>query len=544
MGYDYVIVGAGSAGCVLAHRLSEDPQTRVCLLEAGPRDRSPLIRIPFGIVGLMRSRRLNWAYWSEPQPRLHGRRLFWPRGRTLGGSSAINAMCYTRGHPADYQAWAAAGNPGWGWSDLLPYFRRSERNSRGADRYHGDGGPLWVSDPLQPNPLSLAFVEAAVAAGHRRNEDFNGACQEGVGLYQLMQERGRRCSNAYAYLRPALSRPNLTVITGAHVGAIRLAGGRAIGVDYRRGAVAAHARAEAEVLLAAGAVNSPQILQLSGVGPADELRRHGLAVAVDLPGVGGNLQDHLDIAVSCAASSRVGISLAPAYYGRGLRAGMNYLLGRPGEWNSNAAEAGGFSRSGPQAPRPDLQFHFLPVIEEQHGLDLSATARGFGYTLRVCDLQPQSRGRIRLGSADPSAAPLIDPNYLAAPRDLSRLLAGLKQAREILAAAPFAQHRRRERRPGAELGDDQALTEYIRAHAETIYHPVGTCAMGKGPQAVVDAELRVHGVEGLRVVDASIMPSQISGNTNAAVTAIAERAADLIRGHRPLPPDCEDSIHG
>lgn len=526
---DYIIVGGGSAGCVLANRLSADPAVTVCLLEAGPSDWHPLIRVPMGITGMMRSRRFNWAYYTEPQPRLDGRRLFWPRGRTLGGSSAINAMCYTRGQPADYDAWEADGADGWNWAALLPFFRSSERFADGADAWHGADGPLSVESLRSVNPLSHAFIEAAVHAGHPANGDFNGAEQSGFGLYHVMQEGGRRCSNAWAYLRPVLERPNLEVITGAHVQALELDGARVTGVRYRRRGRERVLQADCEVLLAAGAVNTPQILQLSGIGDAGELESAGVIVRHDLPGVGANLQDHLDVSVIWHSRDRRGLSFHPSYLPRGARAVWEYVRHRGGELCSNVAEAGGFLRSRSDCATPDLQMHFIPGIEDHHGLDLRRTFAGYGYTLRTCHLRPASRGRVGLYSADPSVPPRIDPNYLAEPEDLERLVDGLEHARDILAAPPMRSIGDAELDPGSGFQGREALRRYVAARAETIYHPVGTCRMGRDDASVVDAALRVHGIDGLRIVDASVFPRLVSGNTNAPVTAVAERAAELIR---------------
>jgi len=528
MEFDYVIVGAGSAGCALAARLSEDSGASVALLEAGPPDTHPLIHVPFGILWMMHSRRLNWRYFTAPQERLNGRRLFWPRGRTLGGSSSSNAMCYTRGHRGDYDAWRDQGNGGWGYADVLPYFKRAENRERGGSEYHGTGGPLHVAPLRSPNPLALAFVRAAVAAGYRPNDDFSGPEQEGVGLYEVTQVEGERCSAARAYLRPARGRPNLRVITRAQATGILFRGRRAAGVAYRQGAGARTISARREVILCGGAINSPQLLLLSGVGPAAELQTLGIPVIHDLPGVGKNLQDHLDIIVVQACTRPVSYGLTPATALRGLADLVRYLVSRRGMYTTNAAEAGGFIRSAPGEPRPDLQFHFTTAPLSNHGLDVKFLLQQ-GYSLHVCDLRPRSRGEIRLASRNPLAHPVIEPNYLAEPQDLEKLVAGFKAARRILAAAPFDGYRGREILPGPAVQSDDEIRDFIRRKAETIYHPVGTCRMGNDPLSVVDAELRVRGVEGLRVADASIMPLLVAGNTSAPAIMIGEKAADLIR---------------
>lgn len=528
MEFDYVIVGAGSAGCALAARLSEEPNVSVCLLEAGPRDTHPLIRVPFGILWMMHSRTLNWRYWTAPQERLNGRRLFWPRGKTLGGSSSSNAMCYTRGHPADYDAWRELGNPGWGYADLLPYFKRAENRERGETEFHGVGGPLNVAPLRSPNPLSLAFVEAAAAAGHRRNEDFSGPEQEGVGLYEVTQVNGERCSSARAYLRPAATRPNLAVLTRTHATRVLFEGRRATGVAFRQEGAERGVAARREVILSGGAINSPQLLLLSGVGPGAELQALGIPVVHDLPGVGKNLQDHLDVTVVQACTQAVSHGLTPATALRGLAEIVRYLVSRRGMYTTNAAEAGGFVKSAPGEALPDLQFHFTTAPLSNHGLDVKFLLQQ-GYTLHVCDLRPLSRGEIRLAGPDPLAHPRIEPNYLAHPRDLEKLVLGVKAARRILAAPAFDPYRGDEIRPGPGVQSDEEIREFIRRRAETIYHPAGTCRMGGDPLAVVDPELRVRGLEGLRVADASIMPLLVGGNTNAPAIMIGEKAADLIR---------------
>lgn len=524
--YDYLIVGAGSAGCVLANRLSADPDKRVCLIEAGPADTHPLLHMPFGIALLARNRRINWAFETEPEPALHGRRLYWPRGRTLGGSSAINAMIYMRGHPADYEGWAAAaGSDRWGWAQAQRLFLRFERNhAHAAGAHHGDAGELSVSDLRCVNPLSRAFVQAGIEIGLPANADFNGATQEGVGLFQVTQRDGRRWSAARAFLDPARGRANLSVLTGSRVLRVLVEGRRAAGVALAAGML--RLRPGGEVLLCAGAVNSPQLLMLSGIGPAADLAAQGIAVRHDLPEVGRNLQDHLDITIMAAANSSMPIGIAPGALPRALAGTYAYLRRGDGFLTSNVAEAGGFARSDPGRDRPNLQFHFLPAYLRNHGRTVTF---GYGFTLHVCDLLPKSRGRITLASADPAAAPRIFADYLSHPDDLATLLDGLKLGRRLMAAPALAAHTRTEVLPGPGLRSDAELIDDIRARAETIYHPVGTCRMGADQASVVDGELRVRGVEGLRVVDASVMPSLVAGNTNAPTMMIAENAAEMIR---------------
>jgi len=528
--FDYVVVGGGSAGCVLAARLSADADVRVCLLEAGPPDRSPLIHIPAGMVGMMRSKAMNWAYTTEPQPHMDGRRLFWPRGKTLGGSSASNAMIYIRGHASDYDGWAAQGNTGWDYASVLPLFRRAENNERGADAFHGVGGPLNVADLRWHNPLTDRFVESAMRAGFAANPDFNGATQEGVGFYQVTQKDGRRCSAAAGYLTPEVrARPNLTIITGAHATRVLIEGGRATCVEFAERGSKQTVRAERELLLCLGAVNTPHLLLLSGIGPGEEIRRQGLCVVHELPGVGRNLQDHLDVRPMYRENTRLSFSYGLTGLPGHFTATWQYLRGRQGMWSSNFAEAGGFIRSDPSLDRPDLQLHFLPAIIEDHGRKLNFQ---HGFSIHVCQLRPHSRGHIGLKTADPFAAPLIQPNYLAEPEDRAALRRGLEIAREIAATGPLAEVVVDEYVPGYDHKTPTDLDRAVREHGETVYHPVGTTAMGTGPMAVVDPELRVHGIDGLRVVDAGIMPTLIGGNTNAPTIMIAEKAADLVRGRR------------
>jgi choline dehydrogenase len=525
-GADVVVVGAGSAGCVLAARLSEDAGRRVLLLEAGGPDTSPLVRVPLLFSKLFRTRH-DWAYATAPQEHLGERRLFWPRGKLLGGCSSINAMLYVRGHPADYDGWAATGNPGWSFADVLPVFRRSERYHAGASRFHGGDGPLCVSPLRCVNPLSAAFVEAGVAAGLPRNRDFNGPVPDGVGLYEVTQKNGRRHSTAAAFLRPTLRRPNLAVRTHAHVLRVLFEGSRAVGVEYLHGGTRHVARAEG-VVLCGGAVNSPQLLLLSGVGPVDALRRHDIAVVADLPGVGENLQDHPVVGVG--HDCRRPVSLIAA---RQWRHVLHFWLAGRGPLTSPAAEAGAFVRSDSALPTPDLQFHFVPSYFHDHGR-VEPTSHGFGVGVTL--VRPHSRGRVTLASADPLAPPVIDPCYLADPRDGTALVAGLRLARWLLAQAPFDRFRGPETIPGSRRETDADLLTHVRRTLETLYHPAGTCRMGTGPEAVVGPDLRVHGVERLWVADASVMPTVTSGNTNAPSILIGEKAADLIAG-RSHPAD-------
>jgi len=521
--YDYIIVGAGSAGCVLANRLSADPGISVLLLEAGPSDWHPFLHMPAGIAKLVGKKGVNWDYQTAAEPQLGGRSLWWPRGKVLGGSSSINAMCYIRGHARDYDEWAGLGAEGWDWATVLPYFLRSEANTRGAGPWHGGDGPLGVDDLRYTNPLSAAFIEAAGQAGMPGNPDFNGPEQTGFGWYQVTQRNGARCSSAAAYLAPVRKRANLHVATGALAGKVILEGTRATGVAYTHRGRAIQARARREVLLSAGAINSPQLLMLSGIGPAAQLADHGIDVRVDLPGVGENLQDHLDVCTLQCATQRITYDTLFDPW-----VAARYYLQRQGPGTSNIAEAGGFahSRLAPDE-RPDLQFHFVPAQLDDHGRN---RLPGSGYTVHVCGLRPRSRGRLRLASADPQAKAVLEAGYLSDPEryDLAVLLEGLKLSRRILAQPAFAPFRGEELLPGAGVSSDEDLVAYIRRKAETIYHPVGTCRMGHDDTAVVDPQLRVRGVENLRVVDASVMPKLIGGNTNAPTIMIAERASDLV----------------
>jgi choline dehydrogenase len=516
-------VGAGSAGCVLANRLSARPELRVLLLEAGGADRHPLIHMPAGIVMLLGNRLINWRYRTEPEPALDERRLFWPRGRLLGGSSSINAMCYTRGHPQDYDEWAAATTSEWSYAGVLPYFLRSEDHQGGASAYHGTGGPLAVESLRFRNPLSEVFVEAGVAAGLPRNPDFNGQRQEGVGFYEVTQRNGRRCSAATAFLKPVRARRNLTVHTDALVTRILFSGSRAVGVEYRHGTELLQVRAECEVLLSAGTIGSPQLLLLSGIGPAAELEALGIRVTANRAEVGHNLQDHLDFCTVNRCSRPITYDYTRA---QALIVGLRYFLTHSGPGVSNIAEAGAFVRTAlaPDA-RPDVQLHFVPAQLDDHGRN---RLPGHGFTVHACVLRPASRGVITLRSSRPEDRPRIAARYLSAPGDLTVLLEGMRLSREIIAASPFAPFRGAEVFPGETLTTSEELTAIVRRKAETIYHPVGSCRMGRDEAAVVDSELKVRGVEALRVVDASVMPRLIGGNTNAPTMMIAEKAAELL----------------
>ncbi|RBY97995.1 choline dehydrogenase [Blastococcus sp. TF02-8] len=520
--YDVVVVGAGSAGSAVAGRLTEDPSLRVLVLEAGGADRPLEVQIPAALYKVWRTRH-DWNYTTDEQPGLGGRKLFWPRGKLLGGSSSINAMIYIRGARADYDEWAElTGDPSWSYDQVLPLFKRMEDNARGADEYHGVGGPLRVEDLRSPHPWTTAVVESAVAAGYPRNTDFNGATQEGVGQYQVTQRRGRRWSAADAYLHPAAGRPNLTVKTGALTTRVLVENGRATGVEYRAGGSLHTVRATREVVLSGGAVNSPQLLMLSGIGPADHLREVGVDVVQDLPGVGGGLQDHPLVPVIWNVRSGKSLRLAETP----LNMAMWKAAGR-GPLTSNLAEAGLFTTSDPSLAEPDLQMHFLPVkFWKQAEIDPDAEA----FTSAVVLVHVHSRGSVRLRSADPTWAPAIDAGYLTDDRDLDALISGVEQARQIASAAPLSGILADEWSPGSSASGRGALREKVRDTLESLYHPVSSCRMGTDEQAVVDSQLRVRGIEGLRVVDASVMPTLVRGNTNAPTIMIAERAADLILG--------------
>jgi len=517
MEFDYIIVGAGSAGCVLANRLSENPNSRVLLLEAGGKDWHPFIHMPAGLARLASMRKVNWSYNTMPQQELNGRSLYWPRGKVLGGSSSINAMCYCRGHRKDYDSWADAGAEGWDFDGVLPWFIKSEDQENGASDYHGTGGPLSVQNLRHTNPLSGHFIEAATQAGFERTDDFNGPHQRGFDYYQVTQKNGRRCSAATGYLRPVLSRSNLEVSTHSLAEKVLMEGGLATGVMYQRKGKHHTARG-GQVILAGGAINSPQLLMLSGIGPADHLRDLAIDVHHDLPGVGHNLQDHLDI---CTLRT----SKEPITYDRlnEFTVGLRYLFGRNGPASSNIAEAGGFIVSRHATDdRPDIQMHFVPALLDDHGRNVLP---GYGMTIHACPLRPESRGDLTLKSTDPSEAPAMQPNYLSEEYDRRMMLECVALARKIFSQKAFDPYRGDEVFPGADVQSEDAVMAFIRKKAETIYHPIGTCKMGVDDMAVVDPQLNVRGLQSLSVVDASIMPTLVSGNTNAPTIMIAEKFA-------------------
>ena len=532
--YDYIIIGAGSAGCVLANRLTQDAGSRVLLLEAGGVDKSVWLKIPAGTPRLYADASVNWRYHTEPEPGLNGRRIYCPRGKTLGGSSAINGLVYMRGAPRNYDLWRQAGNIGWSWADVLPYFRKSERQQRGADAFHGAEGELAVSDLQRPHRASRAFVQAGQAIGLPENADFNGAGQDGIGYVQYNIRNGLRHSAATAFLDPVRRRGNLHVVTDALVSRILVKNGRAAGVTYRRGDAEHEARGR-EIILSGGAINSPQLLLLSGIGPAEALASLAIPVVHDLPGVGENLQDHAYAHYLCrvdpsfsinklilrATSARTSWQLLPQV--------LQFALTRSGLLTSAAAQVVAFARSRPQIETPDLQIQFRPFSMTITADGSFAAEAHPAVTASVSHIRPQSRGHLRLRSADPTAAPAIRFNYLAAEEDCRAMIEGVRIIRRIFAAEPMAAHVAAETMPGVATQSDADILAYLRGHAQAMYHPVGSCRMGDDGKAVVDARLRVRGIANLRVVDASIMPSIVSGNTNAPTVMIAEKAADMIR---------------
>jgi choline dehydrogenase len=523
--FDYVIVGAGSAGCVLANRLSADGKNSVLLLEAGPKDRNIWIHVPLGYGKLFKEKTVNWMYQTEPEPGLNGRQVFQPRGKVLGGSSSINGLLYVRGQHEDYDRWRQHGNSGWGYDDVLPYFKKAENQERGADDFHGAGGPLPVSNLGHPDPLSAAFIEAAVEIGLPANRDFNGASQEGAGFFQTTTRNGRRASTAVAYLRPAKGRKNLQVETSSLAQRIVFDGRRAVAVEYRTEGRLRTARARKEILVSSGAYNSPQLLQLSGVGPAELLRKHGIDVVLDSPGVGQDLQDHMQVRIVTRCTKPITLNDIINHPVRRVLAGARYAAFRNGPLTIAAGTSGAFFKTNPRLATPDVQIHFLPFSTDKMGEKLHSFS---GFSASVCQLRPESRGSLRIKSADPMAAPEIRINYLATETDRTANVEGLKILRRILQAPALRSYVVEEVEPGAKATTDEDLLNFCRQRGSTVYHPTSTCRMGSDSLAVVDQRLRVRGIEGLRVVDASIMPDLVSGNTNAPVIMIAEKAADMI----------------
>jgi choline dehydrogenase len=522
---DFIVIGAGSAGCTVAARLSEDPTTRVLLLEAGGEDTNRWIHIPLGFGKTFADPSVNWCYETEPDAGAAGRKVFWPRGKVLGGSSSINGMVYIRGQHEDFDHWRQLGNAGWSFDDVLPYFKRAESNVRGSDNFRGSGGPLCVSD-VEKHPIAEAFIDSATALGFPRNDDFNGAAQDGVGYHQTTTRDGKRCSTAVGYLNPARRRGNLQIETNAHSEKIIVEGKRAVAVQFRQGGQLKTAHARREVILCGGAINSPQLLMLSGIGPAAHLGQHGIAVIHDLPGVGQNLQDHYSAPIKLKAKLPITVNDVMLSNFRKLKVGLQYYTMRTGPLAMISSPAALFAKTRPELATPDVKCSISPFSADrpQDGLHKFS-----GFTMIAYQLRPESRGQIKLKSANPADPPAMIPNYLTDPVDQQTIVDGLKLCRRILAHPSLQQYIAEEFQPGPSTATDIQLLDYARQRGGTVYHPTSTCTMGTGPMAVVDPELKVHGIEGLRVADASVMPTVISGNTNAATIMIGEKLSDMVR---------------
>ncbi len=528
---DFVIVGAGSAGCVMAARLSEDPGTKVILLEAGGEDSNMWIHIPLGFGKTFADPKVNWCYETEPDPGAGGRKIYWPRGKVLGGSSSINGMVYIRGQHEDFDLWRQLGNPGWSSTDVLPYFRRAEHQTRGEDDFHATGGPLCVSDVTDGHPLCEAFIKACNEAGYPRNDDFNGAKQEGVGYHQTTTRNGKRCSTAVGYLHPVRNRTNLQVMTGAHTQKVLFEGKRAVGVAFRQSGADRSVRARKEVILCGGAIGSPQIMMLSGVGPAAHLAEFGIPVVHDVAGVGQSLQDHYSAPIKLKCSFPITLNDVMRSNFKKVKAGLDYFMFRRGPLTVITGDVALFARTRPELSTPDIKFSIATFSADRPQDGLHPWS---GFTVIAYQLRPESRGEIRLKSANPADSPSMRPNYLATATDQRTIVDGLKIARGLLGSSHMRPFIASEYLPGPDVVSDEQLLDYARNNGGTVFHPTSTCKMGSDAMAVVDSELRVYGVEGLRIVDASVMPTVVSGNTNAATIMIAEKASDLIRQKTPL----------